>query len=99
MLYFFLSVFRFVYVYYINAMVIILFLQAQQIVDKYLGKLNGSVSESVDNVNAVIVNTHFTFGDARPLPPGIVEVGGCTYKNPKPLSKVIYYTILNIIIL
>lgn len=59
---------------------------AQEIVNKYLGKLNGgTVSESLNNVNAIIVNTHFMFGDSRPLPPGIIEVGGCTYKKPMPL--------------
>ncbi|XP_060876601.1 UDP-glycosyltransferase UGT5-like [Metopolophium dirhodum] len=63
---------------------------AQAIVDKYLGKLNGgTVSESLDNVNAIIVNTHFVFGDTRPLPPGIIEVGGCTYKKPMPLPEVL----------
>lgn len=62
--------------------------QAQQIVDKYLGGLNSTISEAENNVNAVIVNTHFSFGDARPLPPGIIEVGGCTYKTPKPLPEV-----------
>nr|ATN96038.1 UDP-glucuronosyl transferase 330A3 [Myzus persicae] len=61
---------------------------AQEMVDKYLGKLNGgTVSESLNNVNAIIVNTHFVFGDTRPLPPGIIEVGGCTYKKPMPLPE------------
>ncbi|CAI6363466.1 unnamed protein product [Macrosiphum euphorbiae] len=62
----------------------------QEIVDKYLGKLNGgTVSESLDNVNAIILNTHFVFGDTRPLPPGIIEVGGCSYKKPMPLPEVL----------
>ncbi|VVC42345.1 UDP-glucuronosyl/UDP-glucosyltransferase [Cinara cedri] len=61
--------------------------EAQRIVDKYLGKLNSTVSQSVNNVNALIVNTHFAFGDTRPLLPGIIEIGGCTYKSPKPLTE------------
>lgn len=71
------------------------FPQAQQIVDKYLGKLNGTITESLSNVNAVIMNTNFAFGDARPMPPGIIEVGGCTYKTPKPLPEVIIKSIYN----
>jgi len=31
------------------------------------------------------------FGDTRPLPPGIIEVGGCTYKKPMPLPEVSTY--------
>jgi hypothetical protein len=50
--------------------------------------MNGTVSEAMSMINAVIMNTHFAFGFARPLPPGIIEVGGCTYKSPKPLSEV-----------
>lgn len=72
--------------------------------DKYLGKLDGgTVSESMNNVNAIIVNTHFVFGDSRPLPPGIIEVGGCTYNKPMPLPEVsiltarTYLAIYNII--
>lgn len=62
--------------------------QAQEIVEKYFGKLNGTVSEAMDNVNAIIMNTHFVFGDARPFPPGVIQVGGCTYQSPKPLPEV-----------
>lgn len=62
--------------------------KAQEMIDKYLDRLNASIPESMENVNAIIVNTYFTFGDARPTPPGIIEVGGCTYKTPKPLPKV-----------
>ncbi|XP_025415426.1 UDP-glucuronosyltransferase 2B9-like isoform X3 [Sipha flava] len=61
--------------------------KAQEIVNKYLGDMNGTVSEAMSMINAVIMNTHFAFGFARPLPPGIIEVGGCTYKSPKPLSE------------
>jgi len=34
------------------------------------------------------------FGDTRPLPPGIIEVGGCTYKKPMPLPEVSTYLIV-----
>lgn len=62
--------------------------KAQEIVNKYLGDVNGTVSEAMSMIDAVIMNTHFAFGGARPLPPGIIEVGGCTYKNPKSLPEV-----------
>lgn len=50
--------------------------------------MNGTVSEATRVIDAVIMNTHFAFGDARPLPQGIIEVGGCTFKSPKPLPEV-----------
>lgn len=62
--------------------------EAQEIIFKYLGELNSTVSEAIDNVNAVITNTYFVFGDTRPTPPGIIEVGGCAYRSPKSLPEV-----------
>ncbi|XP_050425774.1 UDP-glycosyltransferase UGT5-like [Adelges cooleyi] len=61
--------------------------EAQAIVDKHLGKSNQTIKESMENVNMVIMNTHFALGDPRPVPQGIVEVGGCTYKSPNPLPQ------------
>lgn len=65
-----------------------LIFEAQEIIFKYLGELNGTISEAIDNVNAIITNTYFVFGDTRPAPPGIIEVGGCTYRSPKSLPEV-----------
>lgn len=71
--------------------------EAQEIIFKYLGELNGTISEAMDNVNAVITNTYFVFGDTRPTPPAIIEVGGCAYKIPKSLPEVriLYITTIN----
>ncbi|XP_050524531.1 UDP-glycosyltransferase UGT5-like isoform X1 [Daktulosphaira vitifoliae] len=60
---------------------------AQAIVDKYLGKAHENKSKGIDAVNAVIMNTHFTFSDPRPNTPGIIQVGGCTFKTPKSLPQ------------
>ncbi|XP_050524533.1 UDP-glycosyltransferase UGT5-like isoform X2 [Daktulosphaira vitifoliae] len=61
--------------------------EAQAIVDKYLGKAHENKSKGIDAVNAVIMNTHFTFSDPRPNTPGIIQVGGCTFKTPKSLPQ------------
>lgn len=45
-----------------------------------------SLSEMKKNVSLVLVNHHFTQGPVRPLPPGLIEIGGIQIKEqPDPL--------------
>lgn len=47
-----------------------------------------SIEELEKNVSLVLMNTHFSYDNARPLVPGIVEIGGVHVKPPKPLPEV-----------
>ncbi|KAL5286054.1 UGT2A1.2 family protein [Megaselia abdita] len=47
-----------------------------------------SLSEVKKNVSLVLINHHFSQGGLRPLPPGMVEIGGIQIKEkPNPLPE------------
>uniref|UniRef100_A0A1B6CCZ4 UDP-glucuronosyltransferase n=1 Tax=Clastoptera arizonana TaxID=38151 RepID=A0A1B6CCZ4_9HEMI len=53
---------------------------------KYLGEV-ASVSEMMNRISLVLVNTHFSVNIVRPLPPQVVEIGGIHIKSHKPLPQ------------
>ncbi|XP_067011529.2 UDP-glycosyltransferase UGT5 [Anabrus simplex] len=54
---------------------------------KYLGPSSAVPSQEIIKVSAVMVNTHPSFDNPRPLVPSVVNVAGIHVKEPKPLPK------------
>lgn len=57
------------------------------------------LEKMLKNVSLTLMNAHHVIGVCRPLPPGVVEVGGMHIKEPKPLPQVsnndVYFTVIN----
>lgn len=58
------------------------------IVRKYFNRSFAPVEEFARNVSVLLVNTHHTLHDSRPLPPNVVEIGGIHLPARKTLPKV-----------
>lgn len=60
-----------------------------ELAKKYFGQSLPPLSEIAKNTSLLLVNTHFTLNQPRPLVPNVVEVGGIHLKPPEnKLSKV-----------
>nr|CAD7413537.1 unnamed protein product [Timema poppensis] len=62
---------------------------SQQIARRYLGENLPSLLDLTRNSNLILVNSHFTINQPRPLVQGVVEVGGLHIKSPGKIEEVI----------
>lgn len=60
--------------------------KADEIVERSMGHGIPSVSEIVKNTSLIFVNQHYTMGGVKPLPPGVIELGGIHVQPAKPLE-------------
>ncbi|XP_066998498.2 UDP-glycosyltransferase UGT5 [Anabrus simplex] len=58
-----------------------------QIARNFFGKDLPPVWDLVKNTSLILVNSHFSINQPRPLVPAFVEVGGLHIEEPKPLPK------------
>ncbi|GLH04124.1 UDP-glucuronosyltransferase, partial [Gryllus bimaculatus] len=54
---------------------------------RYFGPDLPSTTELVQNTSLILVNTHYSINQPRPMVPGVVEVGGLHIGEPKPLPE------------
>ncbi|KAJ9574371.1 hypothetical protein L9F63_025984 [Diploptera punctata] len=60
---------------------------SNKIIRHHFGEETPDISEIVKNTSLIFVNSHFSFGPARPLMPGVVEVAGIHIKPSRPLPS------------
>ncbi|KAL3266342.1 hypothetical protein HHI36_010520 [Cryptolaemus montrouzieri] len=58
------------------------------IASRYLNGNISHISNYVENVSLMLVNTHFSLNYARPVPPNVIEVGGVHLVPKKKLPQV-----------
>jgi glucuronosyltransferase len=56
---------------------------AYELAKKYFGQLLPPLSDIAKNTSLLLVNSHFSLNQPRPLVPNIVEVGGIHLKPPE----------------
>lgn len=74
--------FNFLYDYFTHS-------ATEKLLKRRFGNDIPKLKELVKKTSLIFVNQHFSMSLAKPLPPGVVEVGGIHIKKPKPLDKVI----------
>lgn len=63
----------------------------QRIARRYFGDSLPPLADIARNTSLLLLNTHFSMNQPRPLVPQIVEVGGLHLSPPAPLPKVLSY--------
>lgn len=63
----------------------------QRIARRYFGDSLPPLADIARNTSLLLLNTHFSMNQPRPLVPQIVEVGGLHLSPPAPLPEVLYY--------
>jgi len=63
----------------------------QRIARRYFGDSLPPLADIAKNTSLLLMNTHFSMNQPRPLVPQIVEVGGLHLSPPTPLPEVLYY--------
>ncbi|CAG2061891.1 unnamed protein product [Timema podura] len=61
--------------------------RSQQIARRYLGEELPGLSDLARNSSLILVNSHFSINQPRPLVPGVVEVGGLHIKSPGKIEE------------
>jgi glucuronosyltransferase len=63
----------------------------QKIARKYFGESLPPLADIARNTSLLLLNTHFSTNQPRPLVPQIIEVGGLHLSPPRPLPQVLSY--------
>jgi len=63
----------------------------QRIARRYFGDSLPPLADIARNTSLLLLNSHFSMNQPRPLVPQIVEVGGLHLSPPAPLPEVLYY--------
>nr|XP_008191746.2 PREDICTED: UDP-glucuronosyltransferase 2B15-like [Tribolium castaneum] len=61
--------------------------RSDRLVKKFFGPTTPSLENLIRNTSLVLVNSHFSMQQARPLVPNFIEVGGLHIREPQPLPK------------
>lgn len=57
-------------------------------VEKYFGRKLDSIQQLYDDVSIMLVNSHYSINDIRPLTPDIIDIGGLHVESKSELSAV-----------
>jgi glucuronosyltransferase len=66
----------------------------ERIARRYFGDSLPPLADIARNTSLLLLSTHFSMNQPRPLVPQIIEVGGIHIPSPKPLPEVVSYFIL-----
>jgi glucuronosyltransferase len=66
----------------------------ERIARRYFGDSLPPLADIARNTSLLLLNTHFSMNQPRPLVPQIIEVGGLHLPLPKPLPEVLSWSIL-----